>query len=514
MTDYDDEDYDISNGVLNDYLNEINCDLEQEPRFEAVKIKAETEQFKTDHVPPTRFNNILSYIFFDSNHLTQYFNSTASRSVIDSDKKSLIEIFLFISNSLTNSIDIIEVKNQLSLNKIPLFIILFSCFIFNAHFSIFFMLPCLYFGIFIALFKSYLSLTDLIVSKTADLALDCLQTSNAIIYYLKEVQLVSMASKRRLLIENKINLDETEIDLINYPFRKLVFKHFRKQFYELKHLNMQQLGLIRPELLHIDKLTFICSINNKELSEVLQSHNDYDLNQLSDYFSLSCLKSISKLIQFLISENFKLNQISKLYLIVSMNSLLETAIKSTRNLLILVTVRNNLIKYNSELKDLFNICQMIKQSDSDIEQRFKQVKSKNELEHILLNYIRNALLNCYHLKNIPDEQLVEKKQIAKKLKYDFEYCDLYFKKIENKLEPKNTELKTEQPIVVSNTTDHLNITDNNLPIDLVVYEDEIYEADIIDNAHSNRMESSEDFEILLKESDQDQHLVWIAKKVI
>ena len=79
--------------------------------------------------------------------------------------------------------------------------------------------------------------------------------SKKIVYLLKEIELISLASKRRYLIEKNSNTKELAIDhdSLNYPYRKYIFKQMRNQFFELKKLNKNILSLIS----NIDSNNFI-----------------------------------------------------------------------------------------------------------------------------------------------------------------------------------------------------------------------------------------------------------------
>jgi len=513
----DEEDYEISTPALNEYLTEINADLDFELDLSQELKKSETKkqqhQQLTESLPKHNvkksnycLNKIFSYLFYSD---LKPFNEFTV--LLESDIKHSIEFFINISNRLLSSKNDVfhNLKQMIASNKVYLFISLVTYFSFFNSISTYFIVIFALFLLIIFSFYVILKLSNILVKSSHKLAFDHLTLTKNIIYYLKECELLSLSNRRRIQIESKQNLDEIEIDSMNYPFRRLVFKNLRKHFYKLKYLNELQLNNIDLDLFNCEKESFVCSVNNIELAEVLQmnTENINELNKLSDYFSLNCLKSLSKLNHYLLSESFKLNYFNKINLIVSTDmSLLQKIFNSIKNLFILVRIKLELSQFNNELNELFDICKMIKQSDCK-QQTSTKPRETNELEHILTKHVRNTLIDCYRIRNLfKEDDLSKKKEILTYLKHDFEYCDLYFKKLQNKIDPGsiNIMMKEQQNILVEeNLKVEKSLSDNSISLNGTIDEDEIYEADvIIDSANNNKNDTHEqDYLFLLKEKE-------------
>lgn len=514
----DDYDYDVSHVALNDYLAELQVDLSLES--DVVFSRGDDPEHHEHNEPIIKsnsknkkiFNRFFIYLFFNPKKHIEYLNSDVLLTVIESDKKFLLETYLNLLNHVVISLGSKDFLAFMISNRIPLLFYLFISFALSTDIILYLIFPCFYICFALLTFSTQSHIAYFIAKNSAKLTFDYLNLAKDIVYYLKEVQLVSMANQRRVLIEDKVklNLDDTEIDLINYPFRKLVFKCFRKQFYEMKSLCKSQLDLIDCELLDLDKSSFICSIRKSELADVLQeTESDSKLNKLSDYFSLNCLKSLAKLIRFEISEHFKLNQLIKINFIFSPSSLFTAVLNSTKHLIFLIKINLLFRKFNSDVKNLWSICQMIKRADDSVSEPVARKSKENELENILLNYARNTLLDCYRLRNLTDlTDKEKKKEILKQLKYDFEYCDLYLKKIQHKIEPYQKMNLADQKanLNANESIKESESVNQNLPfIEDTIQEDVIYEADIINDEIKNIKDESEEFGMLLR--DKEANLV-------
>lgn len=248
-----------------------------------------------------------------------------------------------------------------------------------------------------------------------------------------------MASRRQILIENKISSEQHVQDLndsLNYSFRRLCFKKLRSHFYTLTDLNKGLLNQIDPSkmkhLAEIDSESFICCATQSELAEVLVEADENQLARLSDQFSLHCLRSLSKLVKLLVSESFKLIYIT--YLISSpIKNGLWSQIKflirqCTRKVFIYRTVS----RLDSELKRLTSIVNLL---DSDgQENSINSLSKKADYEHQLCMHLRNALLNSLALCEVKDVGSSKKRELLIHLKGAFELCDFYLKKVVNDVE--------------------------------------------------------------------------------
>ena len=271
------EDYDVTNRVLNDYLVEINVDFKLDNEFTNLTNEPKEDQQINNNVTNSiKLNPVVSQLFFDTNQLNHYCSSILN----ESDRKFLLEFILQIKSNLT-SLNLNQVKRFIGVNSILITLVLLTSFLLN-----FVYLPLIYFIFIFVLFKLKLKLFDFLLKYSIKLTNDYVSQSQKIIYYLKEVHLVTLASKIRIQLETKSLLENNEIDLINYPFRRLCFKHFKQHFYELNLLNRKQLGLLYNQ---IDTDQFIVNLRSNELSSVLLVTKEDELNRLTGYFNLNSL---------------------------------------------------------------------------------------------------------------------------------------------------------------------------------------------------------------------------------
>ena len=252
---------------------------------------------------------------------------------------------------------------------------------------------------------------------------------------------VSLANKRQITIEKKIlNRKETDEidDTLNYAFRKLIFKKLRSQFFVLKSLNLKLLNKIDLNILdeittdHIEKDSFICSIERDELAEVLLINDEQKLNEISDHLSYSCIKSLTRLIKLLVSENLKIMHILKLSSIPLNNELISHIKHLIQTLFEIYNSRNISLKTYSELKNLTKIISLISDNNESVNKPEFAKKLSNE--HNLTIHLRHTLLSSMSLYKVDDKMSGKKREILHSLKSSFEYCSFYLKKISNEIE--------------------------------------------------------------------------------
>ncbi len=213
----------------------------------------------------------------------------------------------------------------------------------------------------------------------------------------------------------------------------------------LHRINLSEL----KNLADIDNESFICCTKESELAEVLIETNEERLALKSDQFSLQCLKSLSKLINLLVSENLKLIYITYLISSPMTNELWYqikfTIFQITRQLFIYKKIS----AFDFELQKMKNIVNLINSNDQKKDSRI--FKKDADYEHQLSMYLRNALLNSFALCQVKDAESVKKRELLSQLKSAFEHCDIYLKKVVNDIEgmngrggfTNNTEIKLE-----------------------------------------------------------------------
>lgn len=223
-------------------------------------------------------------------------------------------------------------------------------------------------------------------------------------------------------------------DTLNYAFRKLIFKKLRLQFFLLKSLNMKLLNKIDLKILNkistdtFDRESFICSIEGNELAEVLLVNDEKKLDEISDHLSYNCIKSLTRLIKLLMSENLKVLHILKLNSSPLNNELVSHIKYCIKTLIEIFKCRVTINKVNSELKNLTKFISLVPDNNNITK---KMVVKKMSNEHHLAIHLRHTLLNCMSLN---DQMQSKKKEILHSLKSSFEYCGFYLKKLSNEIE--------------------------------------------------------------------------------
>jgi hypothetical protein len=258
------------------------------------------------------------------------------------------------------------------------------------------------------------------------------------------------------------------------------------------------------KLKDLDKSNLVCTLQKDELAEILSiEYDNENINKLTDYFNINCIRSINKLNHILVSEQIKL--IFNIYV---------NLISNSENLLYIVhfclRFHYNIIKAIFLLKELSkdsisltNVCRLIKVTD--IEDAKPTFNNKDQDESNLANYLRNALLNLNEINKLNDEMKDEKLKYFNMLKLNMDYCDFYFKQLTIKIDGSNCN-KTNDGLYNLESSNELNLIDlnndknklNEEPIQQVVV-DEIYEADTYNLNDNINISTQEDEEMNLKE---------------
>ena len=498
MSEYSDEDYEVSNPVLNEYLNnfdELKPKLEKEnptPNLDSKNSIDEPISPQIASKKNTKFY-FLSY-FHDKNYLTHLLSHNTARidQIMAKPDKNLVfdsyMTYLELINEHRNTKFFYLIKSFVTKNVSLLFFSILIYFIysiyFNDFYTMFYIFSLFLFSVF-ALFFINFKLFELFVSCSLIMFQNYLNLAKNLIYYLKEVELVSLANKRRYFIEKSSNTSSNiDVDNLNYPFRKHTFKKFKEQFFDLKRLNKNTLEFnSKQDSLSLDDFDLICTIKDNELSEIMWKHDDDLLDGLTDNFSIGCIKSVIKLNRMLVSESFKLILISYLNLILSDFSIVKLVKVLAEFDLRLIKTYFLIKKFINEVEGLNKICNLV-----DLNENAKETGTKTttiaqqiSLEHNLSVHLRNAFLNVCHLEKIEDTKSEAKLETLKLLKYSFEYCDLYYKKLISEIEGETDKQTNEDKIDIDNQAKSKSDEESNAkqaePVVMAPVEDEIFEAD-------------------------------------
>ena len=474
----DEEDYDLSNQVLNSYLYQIggqNLDLNLEPRLGEVLCEPDiSEPSESEH----QENFPQPSIFYDPNQIDHFLNIT-DPVLLDFDKQFLLNMHLNLLDQVNVQSRFELVKRLVNTNK-PVTLMGFLLYLLiivitkSILFSLIYLIAAM--SLVGAYFWIEINVKRAFVNDSTQLLSSYLKQVNKLVYFLKECELVSLSNRRQVAIEKKLGVASKNCqdldDTLNYSFRRLVFKRLRVYFFALKQLNVKQVNRINFKSINklhmtameLDRSSFICCMDGTELAEVLVENDEKLLNKQTDHFSLKCIKSLSRLIEILASEHFKLLQINELASHGgSIASLVESYSANTR-----------FKRMKTDSQRLLDICQIIAGGDNSNQQDL--IKQNPNLEHVLATHLRNALLITLKLNKI--NQTENRIETLCCLKNSFEYCELYMKQLVDKVEGNQ--------VAVNRPTEIELVSKVNINYDLIlsdeqvcqsVHEDEIYEAD-------------------------------------
>lgn len=215
-----------------------------------------------------------------------------------------------------------------------------------------------------------------------------------------------------------------------------------------------------------EETNLISSIEHEQLAEVLRIdyENLDELSNKSDCFSVSCLKSLTKLNKLLFSENTRLIMCSFINMILRKDSILH----------LFKIMLSNFIMINQFNKDMHRLMLIIKLEAKEAESKPVNVSTPNKTAHTLGLYLRNTLLYVYKLENSHKNL-----ELLENVKHGVQCVDVYLKQLLNEIEPKKCEnLKDsgrtiEEPKIIP---PELNECLIEKPEDYVV-QDEIFEMD-------------------------------------
>jgi hypothetical protein len=464
------EDYEIPNTVNRvhfeetkaEFVSHLDEDTEPEPTIKQTEKSTKYDKLK--------FYFLSCFINTKSNNVIQRNSSLLNELLVEMDSSLIIDNYLNFMDELESSKNISKFDRNfiikitinfllyyvmaylflslifgLSLYSFPLFVLLsfFICFIYFKMFELFF-------TNLVLVIRDYRSLLK------------------SLVYQLKEIEMISLASKRRLFVEKSSNKTEFpgENDALNFRFRKHAFFRLRHQFFDIKKLNQS---------LNLTNLNCICTIATNDLSEIMWQDNEDEIERLTDFFNINCIKSIMKLNFLLVSENLKLI-LSNYYSLILIDSniviLLFNMAKFAVKLVSEIFLINNLLR---DLKHSLEIVMLASSENSS-----KNTNKVSSLEHNLSLHLRNAFLNALELEKTDVNSVSVKIKTLNLLKYDFEHSNLWLKQLICNIEGEplsssieKINLNETQP--VNTNVESLNLL-NNCRVDEVV-EDEIFEAD-------------------------------------
>jgi hypothetical protein len=227
--------------------------------------------------------------------------------------------------------------------------------------------------------------------------------------------------------------------------------------------------------------------------------NEDELERLTDFFSINCIKSIMKLNFLLLSENLKLI-LSSYYSLILVDSNIAILVFNMAKFAFKLV--SDIFLINSLLRDLKHSLEIVMLAGS--ESSSKNTNKISSLEHNLSLHLRNAFLNALELEKTDVDSASLKIKTLNLLKYDFEHSNLWLKQLICNIEGEplsssieKIDLNETQPV----NTNTESVNSKSCQIDEVV-EDEIFEADTfnLNDIEDKKQELDKDFsEEFLKE---------------
>ena len=493
-----DEDFEESNAI-DDYLSKHDSNNDELPEITNSDTDSDENEPKITNSfeSNTKSMPCLLGSLIGLSEINEFLNNS-NKLIFDSDMKILLHSHLKTKNLVRNSLKFTEFISQnkptfqytlpalaLSLLASPKVATLFILISF----------------VFFLLTKFNASLNQVQMSKSIKLSEDYLKNLNSLLSYLKEVEFLSLSTKRRFLIE-KSQANIQPRDTLNYEFRKLVFNKLREHFFTLKNMNKRHLNRLDVDIFELDKSEFISEIKDHELGEVMLVDDEENQSKLSDDYDLKCIKSIKKLIQLLISENLKIFKLNELDL--QLKSIKLNIINSVFSTFFdIFEFKNQINKFLIDVNNLNNIVTLMDNLNDEKVDSKPMVNKSDDMTHLLRVHLRNCYLMSLSVNDNKEEML-------KMLKLDFEFCELYLKRLLNETESKGEERKLESPVDLDALNDAMRndddedrklFKDNHEEIN----EDEIFEADNRTIDTDNVKKVTNDEEISLK--NQETYLI-------
>lgn len=323
----DDDDYEVSNKLVDEYLvqydHEYNEFLNVNSNFQAQNGISETneeleENKKTNNnnnnneEEKKRSNNNILVHFIDKSSIKRHLESAEFNQVVETtDKNSINESYLRLLNHTQETPNIVKTH--------PKIILLFILSLLLSLYLSLFYANLIFWLLLVILVKGTVKIYDIYMLKWLQLAVNYVNSVRRVLTYLREAELVSLSVERRYVLNSKEPMIISD-DEVNFEFRRMLFVKLRDEFYRLRRLNLELNSSMDPKEL-------ISSIHDTDLSEIIRLDvNDAALDEKTDRFSLTCLKTMAKLVRLVLSENFKIIISEYFELVLTNSSLIQSCL--------------------------------------------------------------------------------------------------------------------------------------------------------------------------------------------
>ena len=320
----DDDDYEVSNKLVDEYLvqydHEYNEFLNVNSNFQAQNGISETNEELEENKKATinnkeekkRSNNNILVHFFDKSSIKRHLESSEFNQVVEiTDKNSINESYLRLLNHTQETLNIVKTH--------PKIILLFILSLLSSLYLSLFYANLIFWLLLVILVKGVVKIYDIYMLKWLQLAVNYVNSVRRVLTYLREAELVSLSVERRYVLNSKEPMIISD-DEVNFEFRRILFVKLRDEFYRLRRLNLELNSSMDPKEL-------ISSIDDTDLSEIIRLDvNDAALDEKTDRFSLTCLKTMAKLVRLVLSENFKIIISEYFDLVLNRSSLIKSCL--------------------------------------------------------------------------------------------------------------------------------------------------------------------------------------------
>ncbi len=514
------EDYDISNRIISEYLNGI----EILKKFENL----EDQSIKIDHKPSNKkqremVSETLPQVL---NEESIIFKFIESKTILKSINKSfkLFSNLLFevdkqqVHERIMENINNISKKSLFLRKKLVLWIFFLSCifFLFLSIFHIQFLYIFLIFIIFkLLLFwvEIFTKIIESIFFQISYITESYIKSNQKLIYFLKEIELVSLSYQKKFFFENismkyepKTNSENLLSDRLNHTYRRQAFNLLKRHFFKLRSINQVFLSEIKSA--SVDNANLMSIIKPEELSKIFTS-NDNELDKLTDQFSTSCLKSICNFNNLLISEHIKLILIDYIDSFANSKWFFMKLIMVLKNLFSFYFLMN---KLNIQLNQFDGFLKLGTTKTKIV--LFDKESDSHKSEYKLQLQTRHFLLSLNKFNSLKGE--IEKSKQLSVLKNNFENCKFYFDDVlkyhESETKRNETNSVQKQKDNDKSKTDHKkwNFTEEKTNLifneDQQIIDDEIIEADtslhlLKENQNENQNENQKNEVDYFKEKE-------------
>ena len=497
----DDDDYEISNKNVEDYLNQFQMEINNNSNtlvqlsVDVSNRSSKNQDLPSENIEKKQAVSIKTSLLFQ---LIEKIRERKSDIFFDNDNQYLLDLCVIsTTNKHEKTRRFKEVAAQLFLFS---FSALLGCLFLN---SVYFAVPLLL--LFLVTVKCFKRIKRLVLIKSFETILAkieiYLNMTRDLFKYLKQTEQISLSSEREFNIRKSNKIDLNLADSLNFKYRKMLFHEAKSFFFEIKNFNCQQVNeLVLEKKFPLENSIFKLDIS--ELSVLLQiKHSDPKLDTLTDFYSLSCIGSMLKLCWLIVSENVKLLVLAFLSENLSFIGLIRLAFRWIQ-------------VYGGQVDRLRNLEQLLKLVNSNNQISEKRVDSTTRPFTAAVNlslYLRNALLNTYYLVETENSSGQHLKAFHL-VKRSFENASLYLEQLELSLNKVGVELRAQKKAEVvaeldsrkRDEEDEKKRNELNLLTDYAyVAEDEVLEAEVIHEVQVSEQKLAEvlDSEEVVKEKE-------------